>query len=201
MILWNLSFAPSVRWLSGKESAWPCRRCHRCGFNPWSRRSNGRGNGNPLQYSCLENPTDRVAWWTTIHGVAKSQTRLSNWAHDHWSFVFIESVTTLLMGKISNWYYKIYSTLPIVIQFVIVVQSSSCVQLLAPPLKYTRPHCPSPSPGVCPSSCPLNQWCHPTISPSVALFFFCLQSFSASGSFPMSQLFPPDDQSIRTSSS
>ena len=40
--------------------------------------SPGGGNGNPLQYSCLENPMDRRAWWATVHGVAKSQTRLSN---------------------------------------------------------------------------------------------------------------------------
>ena len=39
---------------------------------------NGEGNGNPLQYSCLENPMDRGAWWATIHGVAKSRTRLSD---------------------------------------------------------------------------------------------------------------------------
>ena len=38
----------------------------------------GEGNGNPLQDSCLENPMDRGAWWTTIHGVTKSQTQLSN---------------------------------------------------------------------------------------------------------------------------
>ena len=38
----------------------------------------GEGNGTPLQYSCLENPTDRGAWWAAVHGVAKSQTRLSN---------------------------------------------------------------------------------------------------------------------------
>ena len=38
----------------------------------------GEGNGNPLQYSCLENPMDRGAWWATIHGVAKSRTRLSD---------------------------------------------------------------------------------------------------------------------------
>ena len=41
-------------------------------------RSPGEGNGNPLQYSCLENPMDRGAWWDTVHGVAKSQTRLSD---------------------------------------------------------------------------------------------------------------------------
>ena len=38
----------------------------------------GEGNGNPLQYSCLENPMDRGAWWAAVHGVTKSQTRLSN---------------------------------------------------------------------------------------------------------------------------
>ena len=40
--------------------------------------SPGEGNGNPLQYSCLENPIDRGAWWATVHGVAKSLARLSN---------------------------------------------------------------------------------------------------------------------------
>ena len=41
-----------------------------------SGRSPGGGNGNPLQYSCQENPMDRGAWWATVHGVAKSQTQL-----------------------------------------------------------------------------------------------------------------------------
>ena len=41
-------------------------------------RCPGEGNGNPLQYSCLENPMDREAWWATVHGVAKSWTQLSN---------------------------------------------------------------------------------------------------------------------------
>ena len=48
------------------------------GSIPGSRRSPGGGNGNPLQYSCLENPMDRGAWWATVHGVAKSWTRLSD---------------------------------------------------------------------------------------------------------------------------
>ena len=51
-------------------------------------------------------------------------------------------------------------------------------------------------PRICPSSCPLNWWCHPIISSSFTLFFFCLQSFQASGSFPMSQLFTLGGQSI-----
>ena len=45
-----------------------------------SGRSPGEGNGNPCQYCCLENPMDRGAWWTTVHAVAKSRTRLSNFA-------------------------------------------------------------------------------------------------------------------------
>ena len=61
-------------------------------------------------------------------------------------------------------------------------------------LQHTRLPCPSPSPGVCLSSCPLNRWCHPTISSSVTLFSCCLQSFLASGSFPMSQVFASGDQ-------
>ena len=48
------------------------------GLIPGSGRSPGEGNGNPLQYSCLENSMDRGAWWATVHGVTKSQTRLSN---------------------------------------------------------------------------------------------------------------------------
>ena len=51
------------------------------GLIPGSRRSPGEGHGNLLQYSCLENPMDREAWWGTVHGVTKSQTRLSNSAH------------------------------------------------------------------------------------------------------------------------
>ena len=48
------------------------------GSIPGLGRSPGEGNGNPLQYSCLENPMDRGAWWAIVHGVAKSRTRLSN---------------------------------------------------------------------------------------------------------------------------
>ena len=48
------------------------------GSIPGTGRYSGEGNANPLQYSCLENPMDGGAWWATAHGVAKSQTRLSN---------------------------------------------------------------------------------------------------------------------------
>ena len=46
------------------------------GVIPGSGKSPGEGNGNPTQYSCLENPMDRGAWWATVHGVAKCWTRL-----------------------------------------------------------------------------------------------------------------------------
>ena len=50
------------------------------GLMPWSGRAPGEGNGNPLQYSCLENSMDKGAWWATVHGVAKSW---YGWAHTH----------------------------------------------------------------------------------------------------------------------
>ena len=46
-------------------------------LSPWGLRFTAPGNGTPLQYSCLEDPMDGGAWWATVHGVAKSQTRLS----------------------------------------------------------------------------------------------------------------------------
>ena len=67
-------------------------------------------------------------------------------------------------------------------------------------LQHFRLPCPSLSPRVCSNSCQLNQWCHPTISSSVAHFSYP-QYFSASGSFPVSWLFPSDGQSIGASAS
>ena len=51
------------------------------GSIPGSGRFPGEGNGNPLQYSCLENPMDGGAWCATVHGVTKSRTRLSEFSH------------------------------------------------------------------------------------------------------------------------
>ena len=66
-------------------------------------------------------------------------------------------------------------------------------------LQHARLPCPSLSLRVCSDPCPLSQWCHPTISPSVAPFFTFPQSFSASGSFPMIWLFASGSQSIGAS--
>ena len=68
-------------------------------------------------------------------------------------------------------------------------------------LQHTRAPCPSPTPRVYSNSCPLSRWCHPTISSPVVPFSSHLQSFPASGSFPMSQLFASGSQSIGVSAS
>ena len=64
----------------GKESA--CSAGH-LGLMTGLGRSPGEGNGNPLQWSCLENPMDRGPWWAPVHGVTKSQTQLSNFTFHH----------------------------------------------------------------------------------------------------------------------
>ena len=84
------------------------------------------------------------------------------------------------------------------VQFSRSVMSSS---LWLHELQHTRPPCPSPTPGACSNSCPSSQWCHSTISSSVVPFSSCLQSFPASGSFPMSQFFASGGQSIGVSAS
>ena len=79
--------------------------------------------------------------------------------------------------------------------------AQSCPTLQPHGLQHARLPCPSPTPGACSNSCPLNQWCHPTISFSVVPFSSCLQSFWASGSFPKSQFFTSCGQSIGLSAS
>ena len=82
------------------------------------------------------------------------------------------------------------------------VQSLSCFQLLRPHgLQHTRLPCPSPTSKTYSNSCPSSQWCHPTISSSVVPFSSCIQSFPASGCFPMSRFFASGGQSIGFSAS
>ena len=85
------------------------------GSIPGSGRSPGEGNGNPLQYSCLENPMDGGSWWAAVHGVTKSRTRLS----EQFIFSSVQSEIHHLPSKIgfSSWFprlthsTKIYSVL------------------------------------------------------------------------------------------
>ena len=82
------------------------------------------------------------------------------------------------------------------------VKSLSRVQLFVTHgPQHARPPCPSPTHGVYPNSCPLSRWCHSTISFSVVPFSSCLQSYLASRSFQMSQLFASGDQTIGVSAS
>ena len=86
------------------------------------------------------------------------------------------------------------------VQFSSIAQSLSN-SLRPHELQHTRPPCPSPTPRVHPNPCPLCWWCHPTISSSAVPFSSCPQSFPASGSFQMSQLFASGGRSIGVSTS
>ena len=85
--------------------------------------------------------------------------------------------------------------------YISSVQSLSRVRLFATSWTAARQASLSITPGVHPNPCPLSRWCHPTISSSVVPFSACTLSFPASGSFPMSQLFPSGGQSIGVSAS
>ena len=86
ILYWDLIFESILHFIvpggaSDKEPACQCRKHRRPGFNSWVRKIPGEGNGNPLQYSCLEDPMDKGAWWATIHGFTKSWTQLSRCTH------------------------------------------------------------------------------------------------------------------------
>jgi len=94
------------------------------------------------------------------------------------------------MGTIkSDFCYTVYGT----IQFSHSVMSDS---LQPHVVQHARRPCPLPTPRACSNSCPSSWWCHPNVSSSVIPFSSCLQSFPASGSFPISQFFASGGQSI-----
>ena len=131
---------------------------------PGLERFPGEGNGNPLHCSCLENSMDRGSLQATGHRVTKSQRW--TWLR-HFHFFFFQSL----------------------FQFISVAQS--CPTLRPHRLQHARLPCPSPTPGAFSNSYPARWWCHPIISSSVVPFPSCLQSFPASGSFPMSHYLLP----------
>ena len=79
--------------------------------------------------------------------------------------------------------------------------TQSCLTLRPHELQHASFPCPSPTPGACSNAHPLSRWCHPTISSSVVAFSSCLQSFPASGSFPVRQFFTSVGQNIGVSAS
>ena len=104
-----------------------------------------------------------------------------------------------------NFIHNLWSLLILLLQtfFNLLLLSRSVMSDSLQPheLQHARLPCPSLSPGVCTNSCPLNWWCYLTISFSVALFSSCPQSFPASGSFPVSQLFVSGGQLVGASAS
>ena len=119
---------------------------------------------------------------------------------------------SLVLGSINNkmfiymyiyMYMCIYIYIYIYMKYLLLSFSHSVVSDFLKPhgLQHTRLLCPSPTPRVCLNSCPLIWWLHPTVSSSVVAFSSCLQSFPASGSFLMSQLFASGGQSIGASPS
>ena len=100
-------------------------------------------------------------------------------------------------------FYSILSNICQYLKFKFLLVQFSCSVVSDPlwhhGLQHTRLPCPSPTPRVYLNSCPLSQWCHPTISSSVIPSFSHLQSFPASGSFQMSQFFASGGQSIGVS--
>ena len=90
-VKWSLIFKSEYfRWCNGKESACQCRRCKRHSFNLWIGKLPSKRK-YILQYSCLENSKDRGAWQATVHGVAKSQAMLSDWAHTQHTLMQIQT--------------------------------------------------------------------------------------------------------------
>ena len=116
-----------------------------------------------------------------------------------WGYIYSSCISTTVLLQFSC-----ISTTQVILFTLHSVQFSRSVvsdSLWPHEPQHARPPCPSPTPGVYPNSCPLNQWCHPAISSSVIPFSSCPQSFPASGSFQMSQLFASGGQSIGVSAS
>ena len=92
----NLTNRYRVFFPGGSEVKASARNAGDLGSIPGLGRSPGEGNGNPLQYSCLENPMDGGAGWATVHGVAKSRTRLSDFTHLlPWAFLVAQRLKRL----------------------------------------------------------------------------------------------------------
>ena len=119
----------------------------------------------------------------------------------HELFLYLENnpLSVALLNSIFQGMYIIICVyMYISVQFSCSVVSDS-LRLHEP--QHARPPCPSSTPGVHPNPCPSSRWCHPTILSSVIPFSSCPQSFPASESFPMSQLFTSGGQGIGVSAS
>ena len=115
--------------------------------------------------------------------------------------ILFRNFTGIIIRDIGVWFS--YSIFDFLCQFLFSISFSSTLSsvqslmtdsLQPHGLQHARVSCPSPTPWACSNSCPLNWWCHPAILSSLVPFSSCLQSFSPSGSFPMSQFFTSGSQ-------
>ena len=160
----------------------------------------------------LWDPTDCSPPGSSVHGISQatilewvviSFSRRSSWPRD------LTHVSSPCIGGRILYHWATREAQARVIsslQTVYQTSVSACLLLLSHVWLFTTPwtaahQAACPSPGACSNSCPLSQWCHPTILSSVVPFSSCFKSFPASGSFPMSELLASGGQSIRTSAS
>ena len=133
--------------------------------------------------------------YTVAVGLAMKTTEVKCHSHQ-----FISKVYPMLSTWYHSWYWPLLPSWYAVCQ--VQFTHSVMLKFLWPhELQHSRFHCSSPTPRACPNSCPLSQWCHPTISSSVIPFSSCLHSFPASGYFPVSQFFASGGQSFVASAS
>ena len=140
---------------------------------------------SPPGFSVREFSQARILEWVTISCSRRS------------SLPRVQPMS-LVSRALAGSFFTSWATEDTNIDNIVVVQSLSCVWLWPHGLQHVRFPCPSPSPGVCSNSCPLSWWCSLTISSSAA-YLFCLQSFPASVSFPVSQLFTCGGQIVGAS--
>ena len=141
---------------------------------------------------------DREAWQDTIYRITKSQKWLK-WLSTHTDIEVFHMASTVLGFEKNRAESDTTTDLAV---FTSSVQfSHSVMSLQSHGLQHARPPCLSPTLKIYLNSCPLSQWCHPTISSSVIPFSSCLHSFPESGSFPLSQFFESSGQSIGASAS
>ena len=151
-------------------------------------KASSRGDGIPTElFQILKDDAVKV-----LHSRCLQIWKTQQWPQDWKRSVFIPIPKKGNAKECSNYHTMALTS----VQFSRPVVSD---YLQPHELQYPRPPCPSSTPGVYPNSCPLSQWCHPTISSSVVPFSYHLQSFPASGSLQMSQLFASGGQSIGAS--
>ena len=145
----------------------PLTNARDTGSIPGWGKSPGGGNGNPLQYSCLENPMDRGAWWAAVHGDAESQIGLSVSTSDKWlvSMLFDNSNTNISMALTVD---KALSHLSFY-SHIDLVRERDCLQLTVKELELQQRSLTCPRPGrkyVAELACSVNLQDHRSLCPT-----------------------------------